>query len=57
MTLSNTSCSVIVEQDLSTAFDTKGEFRQGDSLSCEFLYLMMERIVRAADLRNSGTIF
>lgn len=38
-------------------FDTKRGFRQGDSLSCDFFNLMMERIVRAADLRNPGTIF
>lgn len=57
MTLRNTSCAVLIGKDLTTPFETKRGFRQGDSLSCDFFNLMMERIVRAADLRNSGTIF
>ena len=57
MTLQNTSCAVLIGKDLTTPFDTKRGFRQGDSLSCDFFNLMMERIIRAADLRNSGTIF
>lgn len=57
MTLSNTTCAVLIGKDLTTPFDTKRGFRQGDSLSCDFFNLMMEKIVRAADLRNTGTIF
>lgn len=57
MTLSNSSCAVLIGKDLTTPFDTKRGFRQGDSLSCDFFNLMMERIIRAADLWNSGTIF
>ena len=57
MTLNNTSCSDLVGKDFTTPFDTKRGFRQGDFLSCDFFNLIMERFVRAADLRNSGTIF
>ena len=53
MTLSNTNCSVLVGKDLTISFDTKRGFRQDDCLSLEFFNLMMERIVRAADLRYS----
>ena len=57
MTLSASTCSVLIGKDLTTPFDTKRGFRQGDSLSCDFFNIMMEKIVRAAGLRNSGTIF
>ena len=57
MTLSNTSCSVLIGKHLTAPFDTKRGFRQGDSLSCDFFNLMMEKIIRAADLRSTGTIF
>ncbi|XP_054091506.1 uncharacterized protein LOC105219282 isoform X2 [Zeugodacus cucurbitae] len=42
---------------LSEPFDTKRGFRQGDSLSCDFFNLMLERIIRAAELNREGTIF
>ena len=45
------------EKDLTNPFDTKQGFRQKYSPSCDFFNLMMERILRAADLRNSGIIF
>ena len=32
-------------------------FRQGDSLSCDFFNILMERIICTAALRYSGTIF
>ena len=54
MTLSNTSCSVLVAKDVTTPFDTKRGFIQSDSLSCDFFNLMMKRIVRGL---WSGTIF
>ena len=57
MTLSNTTCSVLIGKDLTTPFETKRGFRQGDSLSCDFFNLMMEKIIRAADLRSTGNIF
>ena len=57
MTLLNTSSAVRIGKDLSEPFDTKRGFRQGDSLSCDFFNLMLESIVRAAELNRSGTIF
>lgn len=59
MTLSNTKCTVFIGKDLTTSFDTKRRFRQGDSLSCDFFNLMIKRTWwwRAADLLNSGTLF
>ena len=57
MTLSNTNCSVLVEKDLTSPLDTKRVFTQDDFLSCDFFNSVMERIVPAADLRNSGTLF
>ena len=56
MTLSNTTSSVRIGKDLSEPFDTKRGFRQGDSLSCDFFNLMLEKIIRAAELNRSGTI-
>lgn len=56
MTLSNTSSSVKVGNDLSEAFDTKRGFRQGDSLSCTLFNLLMESVIRKADVHRTGTI-
>ena len=39
------------------AFDAKRGFRQGDSLSCDFFNILMEKIICAAGLRHTGTIF
>ena len=55
MTMGNTRCSVLFGKELTTPFNTKRGFRRGNSLLCDFFNLMMERIVRAVDLRNSGT--
>ena len=57
MTLSSTSCLVRIGMDLSEPFDTKRGFRQGDSLSCDFFNLMLEKVIRAAELNRGGTIF
>ncbi|XP_054085666.1 LINE-1 retrotransposable element ORF2 protein isoform X1 [Zeugodacus cucurbitae] len=57
LTLSNTKSSVMIGKDLSEPFDTKRGFRQGDSLSCDFFNLMLEKIIRAAELNREGTIF
>ena len=37
--------------------DVKRGFRQGDYLSCDFFNVLMERIICAASLKQSGTIF
>ncbi|XP_054084799.1 uncharacterized protein LOC128921370 [Zeugodacus cucurbitae] len=57
LTLSNTKSSGMIGKDLSEPFDTKRGFRQGDSLSCDFFNLMLEKIIRAAELNREGTIF
>ncbi|XP_054086050.1 putative uncharacterized transposon-derived protein F52C9.6 isoform X2 [Zeugodacus cucurbitae] len=57
LTLSNTKSSVRIGKDLSEPFDTKRGFRQGDSLSCDFFNLLLEKIIRAAELNREGTIF
>ena len=57
MTLRNAQCVVKVGSDLTEPFDAKRGFRQGDTLSCDFFNLMMEKIICAAGLKHSGTIF
>jgi len=57
MTLTNTTCAVKIGADLSSSFDTKCGFRQGDTLSCDFFNLTLEKIVRAANINTTGTIF
>ncbi|XP_049301820.1 LINE-1 retrotransposable element ORF2 protein isoform X6 [Bactrocera dorsalis] len=56
LTLSNTKSSVRIGKNLSEPFDTKRGFRQGDSLSCDFFNLLLEKIIRAAELNRAGTI-
>ncbi|CAD7006253.1 unnamed protein product [Ceratitis capitata] len=43
-------------KNLSEPFDTKRGFRQGNSLSFDFFNLMLERIIRAAELNREGLI-
>ena len=57
MTLKNAHCVVKVGNNLSEPFVAKRGFRQGDSLSCDFFNILMERIICATGLRHSGTIF
>ena len=56
MTLKNVQCVVNVGNILSEPFDTKRGCRQGDSLSCDFCNILIERIICAAGLRHGGTI-
>ena len=57
MTLRNAQCVVKIGADLTEPFDAKRGFRQGDSLSCDFFNLIMEKIIRAPGLKHAGTIF
>ena len=57
MTLKNAQCVVRVGNNLSEPFDAKRGYRQDDFLSCDFFNILMERIICAAGLRHSGTIF
>lgn len=38
-------------------FDIKRGFRQGNSLSSEFLNWLLEKIIAASELNDEGTIF
>ena len=57
MTLKNAQCIVKIGSKLSEPFDAKRGFRQGDSLSCDLFNILMEKIICAAGLRHTGTIF
>ena len=57
MTLKNAQCVVKVANNLTDPFDAKRGFRQSDSLSCDFFNIIMERIMCAAGLRHSGSVF
>ena len=50
MTLKNAQCAVKVGNNLSAPFDAKRGFRQGDSLSCDFFNILMEKIICAAGI-------
>ena len=57
MTVINAQCVVKVGNNLFEPFVAKQGFRQGDSLSCDFFNILMEKIICAADLRHTCTIF
>ena len=57
MTLKNVQCVVKVGNNLSEPFDAQRGFRQGDSLSCDFFNILMEKIICAASLWHTDTIF
>ena len=57
MTLKNAKYVVKVGNNLSEPFDAKRGFGQGDSLYCDFFNILVEKIICAAGLRHTGTIF
>ena len=57
MTLSNTTSSVKVGNNLSEPFSTVRGFRQGDPLSCNLFNFVMEGVLRKAGVHRNGTIF
>ena len=57
MTPKNAKYVVKVGNNLTEPFDAKRGFRQGNSLCCDFFNILMEGIICAAGLRQSGTIF
>ena len=57
MTLSNSSSSVKVGNNLSEPFNTVRGFRQGDPLSCNLFNFAMEGVLRKAGVHRNGTIF
>ena len=57
MTLKNAKRVVKVGNNLSEPFDAKRGFRQADSLCCDFFKIFLKKIICAAGLRHTGTIF
>ena len=47
---------ILVTQQLKKLFDISN-IRHGDSLSCDFFNILIEKIICAAGLRHTGTIF
>jgi hypothetical protein len=51
------TCWVNTENDCSEPFETRQELRQGDVLSTLLFNVVLEVIVRRANLRTTGTIY
>jgi hypothetical protein len=51
------TCCVKIQNDCSESFETRQGLRQGDVLSTLFLNVVLEVIVRRANLQTTGTIF
>jgi hypothetical protein len=56
-TLTIVTCCVKIQNDCSESFETRQELRQGDVLSTLLFNVMLEVIVRRANLQTTGTIF
>lgn len=52
VTFNNTKRNMKTWKNLSESLYTKQRFRQGDSLSCDYFYLFLEKIMRAAELNG-----
>ncbi|XP_073848775.1 uncharacterized protein [Musca autumnalis] len=57
MTLTDTRSSVKIGKNLSEEFCTKRGFRQGDSLSCDLFNILLEKVIRDANVKRNGTIY
>ena len=57
MTMENSRCSIQVGNELTETFNVKKGFRQGDTLSCDFFNIILEKIVRNSNVNTRGTIF
>ena len=57
MTLRNTWSCVRAANGISTSFQTMRGFRQGDALSCSFFNILLEMIIRAANINTTNIIF
>lgn len=57
MTLTDTRSSVKIGKNLSEPFSTKRGFRQGDSLSCDLFNILLEKVIRDADVNRTGTLY
>ena len=57
MTLRNTWSCIRVGNETSKNFQTVRGFRQGDALSCAFFNILLEMIIKAANINTSNIIF
>jgi hypothetical protein len=51
------TCCVKIQNDCSESFETQQGLRQGDLLSKLFFNIVLEVIVRRANLQTTGTIY
>jgi hypothetical protein len=56
-TLTIVTCCVIIQNDCSESFETRQGLRQGDVLSTLLFNVVLEVIVRRANLQTTGTIY
>jgi hypothetical protein len=56
-TLTIVTCCVIMQNDFSESFETRHGLRQGDVLSTLLFNVVLEVIVRRANLQKTGTIY
>jgi hypothetical protein len=56
-TLTFVTCCVKIQNDCSESFETRQGLRQGDVLSTLLFNVMLEVIVRRANLQTTGTIY
>jgi hypothetical protein len=56
-TLTTVTCCVKIQNDCSKSFETRQGLRQGDVLSTLLFNVVLEVIVRRANLQTTGTIF
>jgi hypothetical protein len=56
-TLTIVPCCVKIQNDCSESFETRQELRQGDVLSTLLFNVVLEVIVRRANLQTTGTIY
>jgi hypothetical protein len=56
-TLAIVMCCVTIQNDCSESFETRQRLRQGDVLSTLLFNVVMEVIVRRANLQTTGTIY
>jgi hypothetical protein len=57
VTLTIVTCCVKIQNDCSESFETRQRFRQGDVLSTLLFNVVLEVIVRRANLQTTGTIY
>jgi hypothetical protein len=56
-TLTTVTCCVKIQNDCSESFETRQGLKQGDVLSTLLFNVVLEVIVRRANLQTTGTIF